>query len=119
MGLVSLARKAGKLARGEEMTKNAIRARRCFLVILASDAGANTVKSIRNSCAYYCVPYVIGADKASLGRATGSAARAVVGILDEGFANGIQSLPGVNLNGGGEYAETEGIRDRKGSEPIE
>ncbi len=119
MGLVSLARKAGKLARGEEMTKNAVRARRCFLVILASDAGTNTVKSICNSCLYYRVPYIIWADKAALGRATGSAVRAVVGILDESFANGIQSLPGVNLNGGGEYAETEGIRDRKRFESIE
>ena len=89
MGLLGLAKKAGKVASGEAACKEAVRFGSSHLILIASDASANTTKNITDSCKFYDVPYVTVLTKELLGHAIGNEYNAVVSVNDEGFANGI------------------------------
>lgn len=89
LGLISLAKKAGRVTSGESACKEAIRFGSSHLIIIAEDASANTRKNISDSCIYYEVPYVVSFDKETLGHSIGNEYNAVVSINDEGFAKGI------------------------------
>ncbi len=89
LGLISLAKKAGRVVSGESACKEAIRFGSSHLIILTEDASANTKKNITDSCIYYGVPYVIAFSKDTLGHSIGNAFNAVVSINDEGLATGI------------------------------
>ena len=89
LGLVSLAKKAGRITSGESACKEAIRFGSSHLIIIAQDASANTRKNITDSCIYYEVPYVIAFEKDTLGHSVGNEYNAVISINDEGFAKGI------------------------------
>lgn len=95
---VSLAKRAGKVASGEDAVKEAIRNGSAALVILAEDAGTNTFKSVTDSCAYYDVKYISLGTKEELGRAIGNSFNAVIAIRDAGFAKSIEKA----INNGGE-----------------
>ncbi len=95
---VSLAKRAGKVASGEDAVKESIRNGSAALVILAEDAGANTFKSVTDSCAYYNVKYISLGTKEELGRAIGNSFNAVIAIRDAGFAKSIEKA----INNGGE-----------------
>lgn len=97
---VSLAKKAGKTVSGEEAVKEAVRCGKASLVILAEDAGRNTEKSIKNSCAYYDVRLVRLGTKEELGRAIGRSFNAVIAVCDRGFAESIETKIVANINGG-------------------
>ena len=97
---VSLAKKAGKLVHGEDNVKNAIRSGAAALVIIALDTGANTSKSITDSCAYYNIKYVSAGTKEELGHCVGKSFTAAVAICDEGFAKSIEKAFAGNINGG-------------------
>ncbi len=79
--------KAGKVASGEFQVEEAIKNYKAYLVILAEDASGGTKKKFMNSCKYYEVPFIQAYDKETLGNAIGKKQRAVIAILDEGFAN--------------------------------
>ena len=87
------------------MVLSAIRAgkRTPALVLLASDASANTQKRIRNCCAYYKVKLLdLPLDAGEFGHLTGKrSAVAAAGVLDRGFAEAIAGLL--------EKSEPEGI----------
>ena len=100
LSTVSLAKKAGKVVNGEDAVKGAVRDGKAALVILAEDAGKNTVKSIVNSCAYYNVKYICFGSKEELGRATGKNFNAVIAICDTGLANSIEKAISTKTNGG-------------------
>ena len=51
--MLGLARKAGKLAAGTEHVTDAVRSRRAVIVLPANDISDNTVKRIRDCCAFY------------------------------------------------------------------
>ncbi len=89
LGLISLAKKAGRVVSGESACKEAIRFGSSHLIIISEDASANTKKNITDSCKYYAVPYVIAFCKDTLGHSIGNEYNAVVSINDEGFAKGI------------------------------
>lgn len=97
---VSLAKRAGKVASGESAVKDAIRSGTAELVILAEDLGANTSKSITDSCAYYNVKYVSAETKDELGHAIGKSFAAAIAICDKGFSNSIEKAITANINGG-------------------
>lgn len=87
LGLLGLARKAGKLEIGEEPVGAACRGRKARLVLLASDAAENTAGKARRlaqtsnaRCAQ--VPFA----KEELGAALGRKVCAVAALTDEGFA---------------------------------
>lgn len=99
-GLIGLAKRAGRLALGEDAVKDSIRFGKSRLVIIAEDASDNTRKSITDSCKYYNVKYYITATKDTLGHAVGNSFNAAVSVLDDGFAKNIEKYLQANLNGG-------------------
>lgn len=92
--MLGLASKAGKLTYGCQLVCTAIRnGHKPVLVVLASDASANTEKRITNCCSYYNCN-LIKADFTvdELGHAIGRAgAIACVGVNDAGFAKEIEN----------------------------
>ncbi len=97
---VSLAKKAGKIVHGEANVKEAIRAGNASIVIIASDTGANTLKSITDSCAYYNVTYHLAGTKEELGHSIGKSFCAAIAVCDDGFAKSIEKSFAANINGG-------------------
>ena len=100
MGLIGLAKRAGRLSCGESACKEAIRMGNSHLIILARDVGKNTSKNILDSCTYYKVKHLILGTKESLGHAVGNEFNAVISVNDEGFANGILKHIPANINEG-------------------
>ena len=87
LGLLGLMRRAGKLAAGEEGVRQAVRAGKAKLVLLASDASANAQKRAEGFAAQAKVPLVeLAADKAALCCAAGVAGGAMFAVCDAGFA---------------------------------
>lgn len=91
LNLLGLAMRAGKLITGEEMTLKEVRAQKTKLVILASDAGKNTQKKLRDKSSFYEVPLTEAFTAEEISQAIGKP-RMVVGILDAGFAKKVQEL---------------------------
>jgi ribosomal protein L7Ae-like RNA K-turn-binding protein len=90
--MLGLAMRARKLITGEELVVKAIRQGQVKLVILASDASANTRKKITDKCGSYEVPWAAYGDRISLGAALGKEQRVVIGITDMGFAQKLKQL---------------------------
>lgn len=90
--LLGLCKKAGKLCGGEVAVENAIRKKKTVLLILAEDASENTKKKFRNSAVYYKIPLIEVGDKVSLGSAIGDEFRAIVAVMEQGFAKKLAQL---------------------------
>ena len=87
LGLLGLARKAGKLELGEEPVAAACRGRKARLVLLAADGAQNTAgkaERLAQAANARCVhtPFT----KEELGGALGRQVCAVAALTDEGFA---------------------------------
>lgn len=91
LGLIGLAKKAGKTSGGEFICKQSIKGKKAKLVIIAADASQNTKKSIINSCTFYKVEYIECATMQELGSFTGGGERAVISINDENLAKAIKN----------------------------
>lgn len=90
LGMLGMAKRAGKVISGEAVCSKAIKNGEARLVIIASDASENTKKSVINSCQYYRVDYIEAASMADIGKYTGSASeRAVAVVNDNNFAKAI------------------------------
>ena len=95
--LLGLCTRAGKLASGEFAAEGAVKDGSACLVIVATDASANTKKLFKDKCSFYQVPCFEYGTKESLGHCIGKEIRASIAILDEGFAKSIiKQLEGVN-----------------------
>lgn len=90
--MLGLAMRARKLVSGEDSVIQAVRSRKARLVLLASDASANTVKKVTDKCRFYAVPCYTVSDRYELGRAIGQEGRVVLAIVEENFADHIQRL---------------------------
>lgn len=86
LSALGLAEKAGKLESGNFLTEKAVKSRRARLVILASDAKKNTVKSLSDKCTYYKIPLYYYGTKEQLGHAIGKEERSCLAVTDPGFA---------------------------------
>lgn len=87
LGLVGLAKKAGKLTVGEENTVTTALAHRVRLVLLADDASAHTAQKVQTAADTgnaFCIP--LDLSKADLGGAAGRTECAVVAFTDIGLA---------------------------------
>lgn len=91
LNMLGLAMRAGKLVTGEEMTLKEIRNEKAALVIVASDAGKNTQKKIKDKSSYYEIPLLDAFSADEISAAIGKP-RMVIGILDQGFARKVQEL---------------------------
>lgn len=90
LGLLGLAKKAGRLETGEEPVGAACRARDARLLLLADDAAPNTVRRAAHFAeAGACVMLTVPAPKAVLGAAVGRSSCAMVAVTDIGFADAI------------------------------
>ena len=91
LNMLGLAMRAGKLITGEEMTLKEIRQQRAALVLVASDAGKNTQKKIKDKSSYYEIPLLDTFSADEISSAIGKP-RMVVGILDAADAKKVQEL---------------------------
>lgn len=92
LNLLGLAQRAGKVISGEGMVVEAIRSQKTpYLVLIASDAGANTKKKVQDKSHYYHVPCALFATSLQLSQALGKK-RIVIAITDAGFAKKMKQL---------------------------
>ncbi len=87
--LLGLCTRSRNLASGEFAAEGAVKDGSACLVIVATDASANTKKLFRDKCSFYEVPCYEYGTKESLGHAIGKEIRASIAVLDEGFAKSI------------------------------
>ena len=87
--LLGLCTRSRNLVSGEFATEGAVKDGSAWLVIVATDASANTKKLFKDKCSFYEVPCFEYGTKESLGHAIGKEIRASIAVLDEGFAKSI------------------------------
>ncbi|MDR1536564.1 MAG: ribosomal L7Ae/L30e/S12e/Gadd45 family protein [Clostridiales bacterium] len=87
---LGMCRKAGKIKIGESSCEKALRDRQAHLVIIAKNASENTTRKFVNKCFYYKVPVYSISSKEEISAAIGENGRAVLAIVDEGFATGLE-----------------------------
>ena len=90
LGLIGLAKRAGRITAGSELCEDAIRRGVSKLIIIADDISDNGRKAICDCCKHYRVKHITYGKKTELGTAVGSEIRAVISINDEGFARAIE-----------------------------
>ena len=84
---LGLCQRAGGIIAGEELVVEAIRNNSVYLVFLASDAGANTTKKIKDKANYYGVEVNESYSSLELSNAIGKNGRMVLGISNKNFLN--------------------------------
>lgn len=92
LGMLGLAKRAGKVESGEFSAEKAVKTYQSRLVILAGDASENTRKKFTDKASYRKIPVRIYADKERLGKATGTGERSVLSVNDEKFAESLVKL---------------------------
>ena len=93
LGMLGLAKRAGKVSTGTFICEKMIKSNTARLVILAEDASENTVKAIKNACDYYGTELIQCSNKSDLGHFSGAKAdRAVVCVNDNNFAKAILDI---------------------------
>lgn len=90
LSMLGIAAKSGSVASGEFSTEKAVKERKAYLVLVASDASDNTVKMFRNMTDFYRVPMYVYADKETLGHFIGKEFRASLAVTNEGLAHAIE-----------------------------
>lgn len=89
LALLGLAQKAGKIAAGDMAVQEALARKRAKLLIVAADASDGTKENFRCLARRYQIEYRECANKLILGASIGKGPRAVIAVLDQGFAASI------------------------------
>ncbi|SCY12487.1 L7Ae/L30e/S12e/Gadd45 family ribosomal protein [Alkaliphilus peptidifermentans] len=84
--ILGFAMKAGAISSGEVGSMSQVKKKSAYLVILAVDASQNTKKLFGDKTTFRNIPLRIIGSKEELGKAIGKLPRAVVAVLDKGFA---------------------------------
>ncbi len=92
LGMLGLARRAGRAEYGEGRVLSLIRSGNARLVLAASDMSEGSEKKLRNACLHYGVPYLKCAERGELGLALGCGEAAAVAVTDEHFADELRRL---------------------------
>ena len=90
LGMLGMAKKAGKVTSGVYLCEKAIKTGESSLIVIAAQASENTKKSIIDSCKHYNVEYVEYSDMDTLGKCIGGGKKAVVSVNDKSFAAAIK-----------------------------
>lgn len=90
--MLGLAERAGLVIPGTGRVREAVRAGRVRLVLLASDASRNSRDKLEPLLRAVGLPYRVMADRARLGAAVGRAPLSAVGITDAAMARRIDGL---------------------------
>ena len=91
LGMLGLAKRAGKVQSGEFQSGQAVKSGQSRLIIIASDISENGRKAIVNACRFYSVEYIEFCSSQELGKAIGEDSRMVVSVNDDSFKNAILS----------------------------
>ena len=91
LGMLGLAKRAGKILSGEFQGGQAVKNGQSRLIIIASDISENGRKAIVNACRYYGVEYIEFGTSEELGKAIGEDSRMIVSVNDDSFKNAILS----------------------------
>lgn len=97
--MLGLSMKAGKLVCGTDACIENIKAKKVFLIIIATDASENTKEKFERLCEQYGVNLVYFENKFSLSKAVGKVDKAVYAVLDKGFSGKILQLVEENQRG--------------------
>lgn len=89
LGMLGMAKRAGKVAGGTFLSEQAVRQGQAQLLIIAKDISENGRADIVGVCRRYRVQYIEYADKLALGNSIGASERAVVSVNDKKFADAI------------------------------
>lgn len=96
-GLLGFARRAGKIASGEAAVEANLKKGKVTLLLLAEDLSPSVAEKYRQWCGDLGVPVLAFGEKISLGVSLGQSPRALVAILDDGFARAIhEALSGAS-----------------------
>lgn len=99
LSMTGLAVRAGKVKFGVFLTLSACDTGKAKLVIIPADLGGSNKRSIEAKCKNTSVPFIMVADKASLGKAVGRENVSALAICDENFKSAILKLYGGGVNG--------------------
>lgn len=91
LGMIGLAKRAGKVVSGEFLCDKAIKSGDAKLIIIACDISERSKRDIVNACSYYNVNYIVFASSGELGKYSGTGKRTVISVNDENFANAVLS----------------------------
>lgn len=89
--LAGLAKRAGKIATGEELVTKAIQSGRTKFIFLANDASQNLIKKMTDKSKFYEVTVCQTFSEIELSQAIGQN-RKVIAVVDDGFAKKMESL---------------------------
>jgi len=92
MGMLGLARRAGKIIFGSDAAVSAVRSGGAKLVIMAEDASERTKKLMTNKCKSFSVPLYVFSNATELGNKIGKSDISVLAVSDKNFAKAIESL---------------------------
>ena len=115
LSLIGLALRAGKLAVGEEPCALVCRARDCRLLLLASDAGASTLRRAQRMAEEgQCLTLTLPWDREALGGALGRNVCAVAAVTDLGLAKAVaEKLAAADMARYGETAERLRLKEQR------
>ncbi len=89
LSLLGLAARGRNLVSGEFSTENAVKEEKAYLVIVSTDASANTKKLFTDKCNYRNIPIYYYGEKEALGKAIGKQMRTSIAVTDPGMAANI------------------------------
>lgn len=89
LGLLGLGKRAGNLVVGVDAVRSALQADKCFLVVIASDAGARAEEKVTRLARGKGLPVIVGPLADDLGRALGRPPVQAVGVRDRALAVGV------------------------------
>lgn len=94
-----MALRAGELRLGSDAALEMVRRRRASLVLLATDAGPNIEKKVRDKCAFYDIPVLQVLDRRQFGQACGRREAVVGAVIGPGFAQSLLRQCGEDTRG--------------------
>lgn len=120
LNLLGLARRAGKLAPGENQVTQAMKEETVRLLVLSKDAGPSLYRKYHLWAQDLGVPLVRIGTKIELGHAMGMGPHAVLAILDNNFAEKIllemRKTSGGNILDRKRQGQSQGLRTGQGTQ---
>lgn len=88
--ILGLASRARKVVSGTDAVIDAIKKKQIYIVIIAEDTSDKSKKNIIYFCEKYNVEYIVFGNIDENSRIIGKNNRAIIGVSDVNFANGIK-----------------------------
>ena len=92
LGLLGLGRRAGNLIVGVDAVRSSIKAGKCYLVVMASDAGPRAEEKVTRLARGKNLPVIVGPVADEIGRALGRPPVQAVGVSDRALASGVMNV---------------------------